>query len=549
MSDHAGKTMKTHALIARALMDNGVDTMFGLMGDGNMFMSDSYIRDCGGTFVPAAHEVGAALMALGYASVSGKVGVASVTHGPGFVNTMLALVQGARASMPMVLFTGDVPVASLGRLQDIDQREFALVAGAGFQQIRSPKTAARDVATALRRAALERRPIVLNSPVEFDFVDVEYQPVSVYIPETRAIVPASPELDNAVGIIAAARRPVVIAGRGAAPAEGQAALLRLAKRREAPVATTLKAKDLFEGEAYDLGISGVESSATTVEVMLESDCLLFFGASVTNATTSQQTFTKEKRIIQVNQEATEIGKFVAPAAGLVGDPAGMADLLVHWLDEAEIPPSGNYSDELRERIATAARPDLGPQADHGDGTVDHRHAIARLDRILPAERVLVTDGGRFTRGAWPGIRTPGPPFFVVPLDFGSIGLGLSHAIGAAYAAKGRTVVALMGDGFFNYWGISEFYTAVRGKLDLIVVIGNDGCYGSEHVKFARKDRDPGSSLLDWPDFAPVAVALGGEGVTVRHDSDWAEAERAIAARHGPLLIDVKLDPARITDED
>ena len=88
--------LKVHQALARALAENGVDTIFGLMGDGNMFMCDTFARDYDGTFVAAAHESGAALMALGYAAVSGKIGVCSVTHGPGLVNTMTALVQGDR---------------------------------------------------------------------------------------------------------------------------------------------------------------------------------------------------------------------------------------------------------------------------------------------------------------------------------------------------------------------------------------------------------------------------------------------------------------------
>ena len=93
MNELTGKSMKVHQAIARALTDNGVDTMFGLCGDANMFMVDSFVHDCGGTFVSTSHEIGAALMALGYASAADKVGICSVTFGPAMTNTVTALVD------------------------------------------------------------------------------------------------------------------------------------------------------------------------------------------------------------------------------------------------------------------------------------------------------------------------------------------------------------------------------------------------------------------------------------------------------------------------
>jgi acetolactate synthase-1/2/3 large subunit len=175
--------------------------------------------------------------------------------------------------------------------------------------------------------------------------------------------------------------------------------------------------------------------------------------------------------------------------------------------------------------------------------------LTQLDRVLPQDRVLATDGGRFVRGAWSVISTMGPDAFVPALDFGSIGLGFSYGLGAACAAKGRPVVVIAGDGAFMNGGLAEFNTAVRTGLDMIVVIGNDSSYGAEHHKFASKQRDPIESMFDWPDFAPVAIALGGEGITVRSNADWALVEEAVANRKAPLLIDVKLDAARLTAED
>lgn len=540
--------MKMHQAIAKALADNGVDTIFGLIGDANMFMIDSYVHDCGGTFVPAAHEVGSALMALGYASLSGKVGVCSVTHGPAVSNTVTALIEGVKGSLPLVLLCGDTAVEDREQNQNIPQRDIIVATGAGFEQLRSPATALEDLARVLRRAIAEHRPVALNIPAEFNWTDVEYKPVRVLRPDDRAVVTESEDLDNAVGLIAASRRPVIIAGRGAATAEARDSILALARRIEAPVSTTLKAKDLFRGEEYNLGISGTVSTPAAVETIMEADCVISFGASLTFRTTSHGTFLEGKRVIQVNLEPAEIAKNIQPDVGLVGEPGRVAELIRHWLEEGDIPPSGWYGEELRKRVA-ADSPELDPEPDYDNGTVNFRRALLRLDRAVAEDRVLVTDGGRFMRHPWTLVRTSGLNSFIPPCNSGSIGLGFAHAVGAALAARDRPILLVTGDGGFVHGGLAEFNTAVRQKLDLIVVVCNDGAFGSEFAKFSWRIPDrqmpPGLITFDWPDFAPVAQSLGGDGVTVRSFDDLDRAEDAIRNRTKPLLIDLKVDPNRM----
>src|SRR5690606_18510560 len=121
-----------------------------------------FARECGGRYVAAAHEGSAVLMALGYAQVTGKVGVATVTHGPGLTNTITALIEGVKGTTPIVLLAGDTAVTDKDNFQNVPQREHVLATGAGFEQMRAPETFAEDMATAFRRAQVERRPIVLN---------------------------------------------------------------------------------------------------------------------------------------------------------------------------------------------------------------------------------------------------------------------------------------------------------------------------------------------------------------------------------------------------
>ena len=170
--------MKVHAAIAKALIDNGIDTLFGLVGDANLFLVDSFVREYGGKFVSAAHEAGATLMALGYSAVAGKIGVVTVTRGPALVNTLTPMVEGVKGSLPIVLLCGDTAIEDRDNLQKVPQRELIVATGAGFEQLRSPNTLSEDIATALRRAEVERRPIALNMPSDFQWADVEYRPLA-----------------------------------------------------------------------------------------------------------------------------------------------------------------------------------------------------------------------------------------------------------------------------------------------------------------------------------------------------------------------------------
>ena len=199
--------MLFHEAIARALADQGVTTVFGVLGDANLYMMDSFQRRSGGHYYSACNENGAVLAANGYARTSGQLGVATVTHGPALTNTVTALAEGVRDRTPILLLAGDTPVADKTNLQNIPQREVVLASGAGFEQVRTPQTVAEDLATAIFRAHAESRPVVLNVPVDFQWEEIEYQPAPPRLIDAQAVRPDPAALDAAVGIIASARRP------------------------------------------------------------------------------------------------------------------------------------------------------------------------------------------------------------------------------------------------------------------------------------------------------------------------------------------------------
>lgn len=537
--------MKVHAALAQALVDGDVNLMFGVVGDANAYMVDAYARSGKGRYVALANENGAVLAAIGAACLSGTPGFATVTHGPALTNCVTSLAEGVRSNTPIVLLCGDTPVADRENLQNIDQKAVILSSGAGFEQMRSPATAVQDLGRAVRRAISERRPVAFNMPADFQWDEVDYTPVSWTVPTLPKVEVAGDALDNAIGIIAAARRPVVLAGRGAIDPASRAALLALARRIEAPLATTMRAKNLFAGEDHVLGVYGTVSTPAATEAIMQADCLIAFGASLNFHTAAQGSFLDGKRVIQVADRAGDLGANAVPDVPVLGQPADVAGTFLHWLDEAEIPGSGFTRDlpttGLDQPVVTAER-------DIAEGCVDFLTTLDRLNTLLPQDRTLVTDAGRWMVRSYGLLTAPGPRDHVTSASFGSIGLGMATAIGAAAVRPDRPTLMFCGDGGFMLGNLAEFNTAVREQMDMICVVFNDGSYGAEHIQFRDKQLDPAITLFNWPSFVDVARALGGDGITIQSAADLDALPARIESRDrkSPLLIDVRLDPDRMT---
>jgi thiamine pyrophosphate-dependent acetolactate synthase large subunit-like protein len=348
-----------------------------------------------------------------------------------------------------------------------------------------------------------------------------------------------------VGIIASASRPIVLGGRGAVLSGARDALVRLAERLGAPLATTLMGNGLFQGDPFNLGIFGTLSTPVASEAIASADCVIAFGASLNYMTTYSGSLLEGKRVVHCDIDPARIGLLSPVDAAVVGDAARIADTIVSWLDEAEHKPSGFRSVDLERRLK-----DYDPVADFVDRsteeTIDPRTFTLRLESILPPERTVVVDGGRYMLNAL-RVKPAGPMSFVTTTSFGSIGLGLGSALGAATANPDLPTVLLAGDGGFVMGCLVELNTAIQSGLDMIIVIYNDGSYGAEHIQFHNKGMDPGLSIQRWPSFAAVASSMGAIGVTVRNLGDLDAAAAAVRDRKGVVLIDAKLDPQMISE--
>lgn len=547
--------MKVYEALAQSLRAHGTEQVFGLAGDGNLFVLDAWVHAQGGRYVACAHEANGMLAALGYAQVSGRIGVATATHGPGLTNAFTALVEGVLGRIPAVFLCGDTPGATLGHLQKIDQREVVKATGAGFVQLHTPDSAGIDLARAFRRAALEQRPIVFNMPADIQELETEVGPVVLPAPPVCYAAVECEAWNTALDIIASAKRPLIIAGRGAIGPEARSAILRLAKRIDAPIATTLRAVGLFNDYPFAIGVFGTLSRPVALDVMGRSDCAITFGASLTNLTLGGDRHGRRgnlldgMRVVQILTDAQDNERSTEHEVRLIADPALAVGKIIATLDAAEIPPSMNTGKDLAEALQRESRAFLEPLPfkQTAPGTIDFIPALRHINRALPAEHIVVTDTGRFlTGGAWTNLAVQNPRHFVPTTNFGPMGSAMGEAIGAACAAPNIPTLLIVGDGGFMLGGLPDLATVAHESLRLITVVCNDGAYGAEYLQLANKSKPTSVSLTSTINFAAVAHAMGIPSFRIQDPATLDNATTQLSrTTSGPLVIELCLDPMKV----
>jgi thiamine pyrophosphate-dependent acetolactate synthase large subunit-like protein len=529
--------------VGRTLADHGVEVVFGLMGSGNLTVTN-HLRDAGAAFYAARHECGAICMADGYARVSGKLGACSVHQGPGLTNAMTGLTEAAKSRTPLVLLAADTPAAAIRSNFRIDQDALVTAVGAVAERVHGAVSAIADTARAVRRARVERRAVVLMLPLDIQAMEVPAgTAVLAPVPELSVPRPAQAELARAAELLDGAQRPAIVAGRGACLAGAGPALRALGERTGAVLATSAVANGLFAGDPFDVGIAGGFSSPIAARLLAESDVIVAFGAALNQWTTRHGTLVgPDARVVQVDRDEAAIGAHHPVDAGVVGDAAATAQALLATLKAR----SGRRSTELAEAIGRGRWRDE-PYEDRGvDGRLDPRALSIVLDDLLPAERTVVVDSGHFM--GWPSmyLRVPDAAGFVFPQAFQSVGLGLGNAIGAAIARPDRLTVAALGDGG-ALMALPELETLGRLGLPLLVVIYDDAAYGAEVHHFRPLGQPVDLAQFPESDFAALAEAAGCHGLTARTVADLDAVREWLPERDRPLVLDAKLDPDLCAD--
>src|SRR3954453_1698481 len=321
------ESLTTAEVVGRTLAALGVRDAFGVLGSGN-FIATQALHAAGAAFHHARHENGAICMADGYARVSGRVGVCRVHQGPGFTNAMTGLPEAAKSRTPLLLLAGEAPAAALRSNFRLDQAALATTVGAAAERVHSGASAADDTARAFRRAQVERRPVLLSMPLDVQAQPATpRQPVAVALPSPPAPSPAA--VAQIAELIAAARRPLIIAGRGAVLSGAGEALEALGDAIGAVLATSAMGHGLFAGSPWAVGISGGFASPVAARLVREADLVLAFGASLTRWTTKDGALIAPgAKVVQVDVDAASLGAHRPVDAAVVGDAAKTAETLL-----------------------------------------------------------------------------------------------------------------------------------------------------------------------------------------------------------------------------
>ncbi len=530
--------MNVAEAVGRTLAELGAGMAFGVVGSGNYEVTNA-LRAGGVRFVAARHEGGAASMADAYSRISGRVGVLSLHQGCGLTNAITGITEAAKSRTAMIVLTADSAGSAVLSNFRIDQDALGVAVGALSERTHTAASAVADTVRAFRTAVQQRRPVLLNLPL-----DVQAQPAPEPVPLPGITYPASirPSASDAEALarmLAAAERPVFIAGRGARSSSN--VLCALADVSGALLATSAVAHGLFAEEPWSLGIAGGFSSPLAAELIVGADLVIGWGCALNQWTTRHgRLLSPDARLVQVDVEQSALGAHRRIDLGVVGDVTATAfDVLTELGSHRG---KGYRTEEAAARISGGVRwNDVEHEDLSGDGRIDPRTLSRELDTLLPAERIVSTDSGNFMGYPSAYLSVPDENGFCFTQAYQCVGLGFGTAIGAALARPDRLPVLGTGDGGFHM-GLSELDTAVRLGLPLVVIVYNDAAYGAEIHHFGPEGHtDMETVRFPDSDIAAIGRGFGCTGVTVRSVEDLGEVREWLAgARDTPLVIDAKI---------
>ena len=534
VSAHVAQTLAAH-----------IDHVFGVMGNGNAHFLDALERSTDVHYTAVRHEAGGVVAADAYHRASGRLAAATATYGAGFTNTLTALAESVQAQVPLVLVVGDEPTSG-PRPWDVDQIALASAVGARTYTVGRADAAATTV-IAIEHALAYRVPTVLAIPYDVAKLEAGSVPAA---PQPTLPAPIAPSpfaraaIADLAAALAAAERPVLIAGRGAWISGAADALGRLADATGAVTATTALGRGMFPRPEFDLGVTGGFGADGAMELISTADVAVVFGAGLNQFTMRfGALFAPGTRVVQVD---------IAPAAthphvgGFIrGDARLVAEALCDELATRDAAPSG-----WRERVDIAAlRARDGGDPLAPDGRLDPRSVAERIGELLESapstrDRVVVTDGGHFLGWAnmyW-SVASP-DRMMMVGTAYQSIGLGFPSVAGAARARPEATIVLSTGDGG-GLMALSDLESAVRVAAGRgLAVVWNDAAYGAEINLYGLQGLAREPMLIPEVDFAGLASAVGARGVVVRTLADLDELARWVQAPASDrpfLLLDCRI---------
>lgn len=535
--------MKVFEAVAAALRAEDFGPAFGLMGDGNMWWWQVFLKN-GGTIYSSRHESAAVSMADGYARTTGKVGVATCTGGPGLTQCATSLTQAVRNRSQLIIVTGNTPLAAKNQLQQFDQKSLTEACGARYLNITSVDNLAEEIAEAFYSVKVHRRPVVLNisndlQDKSFDW-DFEYRPSHEFVPH-RIELPAEEELAPVIEALAAAERPVIVAGRGARWADAKDEIVKLGDRIGAILATSLLNKDWLAGTPYEVGVAGAFATAPAEELLAQADFVLGVGAELGFYTSEGGLLFPSANVARIDTRPAPDAIGILPGLYVRGDAKRTLMAINEALEKKQVRNTGYRTPETQAIMDHV--PEKLPAPTDG---LDPRALASHLTKALPRHLLLTIGAGHFH--CFPVMYTSMPPGGELhfSFQFGAIGQGLPMAIGLGVGNPGRPHLLIEGDGSL-LMNMQELETVTRYKMQLCILLWNDVGFGAEVLKLAKKGYDPTTAQWDSPDFVAIARAVGGDGVMIKKESDVIDAVKTGLAKGGLYVIDARVSPTTVAD--
>lgn len=531
--------------VVKALESLGVEIIFGYPGGAALPMYDALYNS------PLRHvltrgEQAAAHAASGYARTTGRVGVCSVTSGPGATNLITGLATAYMDSVPLVAFTGQVASHLIGKdvFQEVDITGATTPFVKHSYLARDPSHLPQLVAEAFYIASTGRPgPVLIDLPRDVAQSEVEYQPpgpvkLRGYNPTTQG---HPLQITRALEALAAARQPVLLAGGGVNSARAWDELYQLATGLQVPVITSLMGLSSFPGDhPLNLGMSGMHGTPAAARAVQESDLLLAVGARFGDRLAGKFTdFAPYARVVHIDIDPAEIGKNISSHISIVGDVKQVLQAFLHRLESHPVPEvDPDWLSHLQQVKQDTPLPDESVRP-----RLSPRLVLDRVNAAMAEDAVVSTEVGQHQMWAAHYLTLRAPGSFVTSGGLGTMGYGLPAALGAQMALPERQVLVISGDGSLQM-NMAEMATAVENQLPVKIMLLNNSCLG-----MVRQLQDGGCEgrhsavhFTGNPDFVKLAEAFGIQAQRVEEPEMIDEALRQSLEHPGPSLLEFVVCP-------
>lgn len=535
-------------ILLESLKKEGVDVLFGYPGGAVIDIYDELPRHPELKHVLVRHEQGAVHAADGYARASGKVGCCLVTSGPGATNTVTGIATAYCDSIPLVVFTGQVPTQLIGNdaFQEVDIVGITRPCTKHNFLVKDVRNLAKTIRQAFYLARSGRPgPVLVDLPKDImqartEFVWPEDIFMRSYNPTYK---PNLNQLRRTAEELAKARKPIILAGGGVIMANASEVLCELAHELNIPVATTLMGLGAFpaNGDLW-LGMVGMHGTYAANMSINHADLLVCVGARFDDRVTGRlQDFASHARIVHIDIDPTSIRKNVEVDVPVVGDCRQALEgiLEICRAKMADTDWSGMHADWLQTVHEWKAN---HPLAYNKNGHIKPQQVIETMYSITKGDAIIATEVGQNQMWAAQFYTFTKPRTLLTSGGLGTMGYGFPAAIGAQFAFPDKLVINVAGDGSIQM-NIQELATVVQNKIPVKVVILNNGHLGMvrqwQELFYNRNYSH--TNMEAQPDFVKLAEAYGAEGYRISKPEELEDVLRKALTSPHPAFIDVMVE--------